>query len=167
MTLRQFFEWVQSEPSLVLYYYVFLFALTLLANYFAKSAQEPGLLRWVYAVIIYLVCIPGIFAVTLNVYFFLFEKRSIMDAELLLQFLPILMMIAILYLIKKQIQLDHIPGMEKLSSLIVIISVLLSLMWVVDRTHLYAISFVPFYYVILVLVIGILLIRNATRNLFR
>ena len=165
MTLRQFFDWVQSQPGIILYYFLILFAITLLAGWFAKDQGQTYPWNWLYAIIIYLVCIPGIFAITLSVYFFLFEKRSIMDTELLLQVLPIFMMFLTLYIIRKNVDLNYIPGFEKLSSLMLIITILLSFMWIIDRTQLYAISFVPFYYILIVLIAGIFFMRQALKKL--
>ena len=165
MTLRQFFEWVQLQPSVTIYYFLIILIITLLATMFAKEEGQLPPWNYLYAVIIYLVCIPGIFAATLSIYFFLFEKRSIMDTELLLQVLPIAMMFITLYIIRKNVNLDFIPGFEKLSSLMVIIAILLSFMWIIDRTQLYAISFVPFYYVLIILVGGIYAMRMAFRKI--
>lgn len=166
MTLQQFFSWIQQNSIFVLYYYTALLFLTLLLNSIAENKGQLYPWNWIYSTIIYLVCIPGIFAVTLNVYFFLFEKRSIMDAELLLQFLPIVMMLVTIYYIQKNVTLDDIPGFEKLFGLIWIIGVILSLMWVVDRTHLYAISFVPFYYVLIFIIASIFILRYFTKRFF-
>lgn len=165
MTLSQFFEWIQQHPTYVLYFYGAVLLLTLGLNSVSEQKSHLYPWNWLYSLIIYLVSIPGIFAITLNVYFFLFEKRSIMDAELLLQFLPVMMMIIILYYIRKNVDLDYIPGIEKLYGLIWIIAILMSLMWVVDRTHLYAISVVPFYYVLILLIGGIVSMRYFTRKL--
>lgn len=165
MTLSQFFEWIQQHPTYVLYFYGAVLLLTLGLNSVSEQKSHLYPWNWLYSLIIYLVSIPGIFAITLNVYFFLFEKRSIMDAELLLQFLPVMMMIIILYYIRKNVDLDYIPGFEKLYGLIWIIAILMSLMWVVDRTHLYAISVVPFYYVLILLIGGIVAMRYFTRKL--
>jgi hypothetical protein len=165
MTLQQFFEWIQTNPSYVVYYFLVLFLSTLALN--SLLPGEGHLSPWnrLYSYIIYAVSIPGIFAITLSVYFFLFEKRSIMETELLLQVLPIVMMILILYLINRSVDLDFIPGFEKLNSLMWIIGVVLSLMWIIDRTHIYAITFIPFYYVIMLLIGGILLMRIAFKKI--
>lgn len=164
MTLQQFFNWVQDNPMMVLYYFMFLFLLTLILNSVAE--QKGHLYPWsfIYSCIIFLVCIPGIFALTLNIYFFLFEKQSIMEADLLIQALPVLMMFVIIYFMKKNVDLDYIPGFDKLYALMWIIGIVLSLMWVVDRTHLYAISFIPFYYVLILLISGIALLRYFSRK---
>lgn len=165
MTLQQFFEWIQQHPSNVLYYYAALLLSTIALNSMSEQKSHLYPWNWLYSVIIYAVCIPGIFAITLNVYFFLFEKRSIMDTELLLQFLPVLMLFLIIYYIRKNVDLDMIPGFEKLYGLIWIMSMVIIFMWVIDRTHLYAISFVPFYYVLILLVAGIFIIRYFARKM--
>ncbi|MBK9109847.1 MAG: hypothetical protein IPM92_16110 [Saprospiraceae bacterium] len=164
MTLQQFFNWIQENPMITLYYYGGLLLAVLLLNNLAEQKAQLYPWNWMYSFIIYLVCIPGIFAVTLNVYFFLFEKRSILDAELLLQFLPIVMMFVIIYYIKRNVNLDDIPGFEKIYGLMWMISLLLCLMWVIDRTHLYAICFVPFYYVLIFLMASIFIIRYFSKK---
>lgn len=167
MTLQQFFEWIQTNPFYVVYYFLALFLSTLALT---KLVPDEGHLSpWnrLYSYIIYAVSIPGIFAITLSVYFFLFEKRSIMETELLLQVLPIVMMILILYLINRSVDLDFIPGFEKLNSLMWIIGIVLSLMWVIDRTHIYAITFIPFHYVLILLIGGILVMRIAFKKIIR
>lgn len=167
MTLQQFFEWIQTNPFYVVYYFLALFLSTLALT---KLVPDEGHLSpWnrLYSYIIYAVSIPGIFAITLSVYFFLFEKRSIMETELLLQGLPIVMMILILYLINRSVDLDFIPGFEKLNSLMWIIGIVLSLMWVIDRTHIYAITFIPFHYVLILLIGGILVMRIAFKKIIR
>lgn len=165
MTLQQFFQLIQEHPIWVVYFYGALLLGTLLLN--ALSEREGHLYPWNYgyATLVYLVCVPGIFAVTLNVYFFLFEKRPLMEADLLIQALPVLMLFVIVYLIRRNVSLDDVPGFDKLYSLVVILGILLSLMWVVDRTQLYAISFVPFYYVLLFLIAALFVIRQMWKRM--
>lgn len=57
--------------------------------------------RYIYAVLAYLTTIPGIFAFTLNLYAFLFERQSIWTMSLVMQVLPIIAMVIILIMIKK------------------------------------------------------------------
>lgn len=164
MTLQQFFNWVQDNPMMVLYYFIIVFLITIVLNSVAE--QKGHLYPWsfLYSCIIFLVCVPGIFALTLNIYFFLFEKQSIMEANLLIQALPLMMMFVIIYFVKKNVDLDYIPGFDKLYALMWIIGIVLSLMWVIDRTHLYAISFIPFSYVLILLATGIVLLRYLSRK---
>ncbi len=88
-----------------------------------------------------------------------------MDSDLLIQVFPILSMIFTLWLIRRQVDLDYIPGFDKLSGLAMIIGIILTMMWVLDRTHIYSISFMPFPVVLLLIVAAVLLVRFFTKKL--
>ncbi len=165
MTLGEFFELCGRNPALLLGYFLVIPLIAFLALLFSKDQGHLAPWKYLYSVLIYMVCLPGIFAVTLSVYLFLFERRSIMDTNMYTQVLPILSMIFTIILIKKQVNLDDVPGFGKLSGLITVISVMMVIMWIIDKTHIYSITFMPFYVVVLILVVGFLLIRAGFRQI--
>ncbi|MBP7240352.1 MAG: hypothetical protein KBA14_09005 [Saprospiraceae bacterium] len=165
MTLGEFFEWSGNNPALLLGFFFLVPFLALLALFFSKEEGHLSPWKYLYSVLIYLVAIPGIFAVTLSIYLFLFERRSIMDTNLFTQVLPIVSMLATFILIRKQVDLDLVPGFGKLSGLITIIGVLMVLMWIIDKTHIYSITFMPFWAVILILIAGFLLVWSGLKRL--
>jgi hypothetical protein len=165
MTLGDFFELCGKNPGLLLGYFILIPLIAFLALLFSKDQSHLSPWTYLYSVLIYLVCLPGIFAVTLSVYFFLFERRSILDTNMYTQVLPILSMIFTIILIKKQVNLDVVPGFDKLSGLMTIIGVLMVIMWIIDKTRIYSITFMPFYVVVLILVVGFLLIRSGFRRI--
>jgi hypothetical protein len=164
MTLGEFFALCGENPKLVLGFFLLIPLIALLALFFSKGQGHQSPWKYLYTLLIYLVCLPGIFAVTLNVYLFLFEQRSIMDVNIYTQLLPVVSMLATILLIRKQVDLDLVPGFDKLSGLFTIISILIVIMWVLDKTHIYAITFMPFYVVVLILIAGFLLLRAGFRN---
>ncbi len=133
--------------------------------FFSKGQRHLSTWKYLYSVLIYLVAIPGIFAVTLSIYLFLFERRSIMDINIYTQILPVVSMMATFILIRKQVDLDLVPGFDKLSGMVIILAVLMIVLWVLDKTHIFSIMIIPFYVVILMLVAGFLVIRMALRRL--
>lgn len=165
MTLGEFFEWTGEHPFLLLSFFIGIPLISLLAGAFSKGEGHLSPWKYLYATLIYLTAIPGIFAVTLSIYLFLFERRSIMDTNLYTQVLPIFSMIATLLIIKKQVDLDLVPGFDKISGLILIIASLMVLMWIIDKTHIYAITFLPFYVVILILLASFFVIRLGMRRI--
>ena len=165
MTLQDFFIWVQSSPTYTLAYFIAIPAIALLAGIFAKEEGHLSPWKYLYSFLIYLVCIPGIFAVTLNIYFFFWERRSVMNAELLLQVLPILSMILTLFIIKRNVNLDFVPGFDKLSGFMMIIGILLTMMWILDRTHFFVFASMPFSTVLIILIGGILVIRYSLKKI--
>jgi len=69
----------------------------------------------------YLASILGIFAITLNVYLFLFERQSIWDMHLVTQLLPIAAMVGTLIIIKRNVPFEFIPAFRKLSGFVMLV----------------------------------------------
>lgn len=159
MTLQEFFGLIGENPSYVLLYFAMLPLTAFLAGIMGQGegAQSPW--KYLYSVLIYLVSVPGIFAFTLNVYLFLFERRSVLDSDIYIQILPIISMIATLLIIRKNVSYKDIPGFDKLSGLVMMILATFAFMWLLDRTHIYVFSYLPFWQAILIFVVIFLLIR--------
>jgi hypothetical protein len=164
MNLQDFFNWIGSNPKIVLFYFlcipIFASLIGFLAN--EKASSAPSL--YLYSSLIYLVSIPGIFAMTLNIYLFLFERKSVFDANVYLQILPIFSMIATLIIIRNKVDLNLVPGFDRISGLITMITCAICFMWFLDRTHIYVFSYMPFWQVAAILIGLILIMRVGWKN---
>ncbi len=145
MTLREFFELLAQNPSILIFFFIACPLTAFLASWLGKGEGHITPWKYLYSVLVYLICIPGIFAVTLNIYLFLFERQSIFDSDIWTQILPIFSMVATLLLIRKNVTFDQVPGFGKLHGLMLMIMVILILMFLLDRTHIFVITIVPFY----------------------
>ena len=154
MTLGEFFVKVGESPSIILFYFIAIPAIAFIMWMWTKDEGHKAPWVYIYSLLIYLVCIPGIFAITLSAYLFLFERKSIFDTDVFLQILPLLSMVITLWLVKLNVEFKEIPGFGRISSLMLVITVVMSLLWILEKTHIFAITFVPFQYVI-ILMLGI------------
>lgn len=149
MTLRDFFTLLATNPEVLIFFFVACPLTALLASWLGRGEGHITPWKYLYSSLVYIICIPGIFAITLNVYMFLFERQSVFDMDIWTQILPIVSMILTLLLIRKNVSFDQVPGFGKIHGLMVMIGAILVLMWLIDRTHIIAISFIPFHQVIL------------------
>jgi FlaA1/EpsC-like NDP-sugar epimerase len=138
----------------------------LLASIFGRNEGAKSPWKQLYTVLVYLTCIPGIFAVTLNVYLFLFERQSVFDTNIFTQILPIFSMIITLWLVRKNVSFDDIPGFDKIGGLIMIIAALIIFMWFLEKTHILAITVVPFSYFLILFIVLLVIIRFGWKKLF-
>ncbi|MFK7809127.1 MAG: hypothetical protein AB8F74_15095 [Saprospiraceae bacterium] len=154
MTLKEFFELLANEPYIILFYFLLIPFTAFLAGIMGKNEGHLTPWKYLYSVLIYLVCVPGIFAITLNIFLFLFEKQPIMQTDVYTQILPILSMVGTLMIIRNNVSYDQIPGFGKLSGMMMMIFAVLLLMWGLDRTRIYIVAFtrMPFYYVLIIFV---------------
>lgn len=167
MTLREFFTWIGEHPSDVLLYFFGIPLVALLCSIFGKGEGHLSPWKYLYSLLIFGVCIPGIFSVALSVYNFLFERGSIMDANVFTQILPVGSMFATLWAVRRNTDFDSIPGFGKLSSLMMMIASIIVVMWLLDRTHIIAFSYIPISTLLLVIVGLLLTFRFAMSNLFK
>ena len=82
MTLQEFFELLTNNPAYIIFYFSIIPFAAFLAGVLGKGEGHLTPWNYLYSALIYLVCVPGIFAVTLDVYLFLFEKQSIFELSL-------------------------------------------------------------------------------------
>ena len=94
---------------------------------------------------------------TLSIYVFVFERRSIFDTDIYTQILPIISMVATLFLIRRNVNLDLVPGFDKITGLIMMIASVFAFMWVLDKTRIWVVSYLPFWQGLLIFA-GLLLV---------
>lgn len=167
MTFRDLFDYAAAQPGVVALFLLIIPALVFLLNsQVGETAPDIWRWRYVYAALVYAACIPGMFAVTWNIYLFLFERQSIWAMNLVLQVLPILTMVATLMLIRRKLPFQYIPGFGRLSGFLTLITALIGALWFVDRLHFVAFTYVPFSYLIIGFVALLLLIHFAWNRIF-
>ena len=74
MTLRELFDYLSENPIAVIAYFAILLFTAILAGWMGKGDGHLSPWKYLYSAIVYLVCVPGIFAASLAVYLFLFEQ---------------------------------------------------------------------------------------------
>jgi hypothetical protein len=167
MTLGQFFNYLTANPYWVIIYFSIM---PLGAFLLGTSTREKGYNNpwaYIYTGLLYMVCTPAIFAVTFSIYVFFFERKSIMDVNMITQVLPVLSMLLTIYIIKKFVNLQYIPGFNKLGNLVTILATVILLLWFLEKTHIWVISFIPFHYFIILLIGLLVIIRYSWVKLSR
>jgi len=159
MTLKELFELIGENPGDILGYFLLIIISAFLGGFMGKDEGHLSPWKYFYSTLIYLVCIPGIFAVCLNIYMFLFDRGRVLDTDVYIQILPVVAMLISLLIIRKNVNLDQIPGFKNISGLMLMMFAVFALMWGIDRTRIFVVAFVniPFYFLGLIF-IGLLLI---------
>lgn len=167
MTLGEFFQSCSDNPTTLLFYFVGLPVLALMAGFFGKNEGHLSPWKYFYSTLIYLGAIPGIFAVTLSIYMFFFERGSILNANIYTQILPIISMLATFWIIRKNVSFDAIPGFDKINGLIFFLSILIILLWILEKTNIYVFTYMPFFQFLLLFAAMIFLLRFGLKRMFR
>jgi hypothetical protein len=152
MTLQDFFNFLGEHPSYVTGYFLLIPLAALLMNWISSGVGHESPWRYGYSILIFAACVPGVFSVALSVYFFLFERGSILNTNILTQVLPLISMILTISIVKRNVSLAYVPGSERISSLMMLIGATLLLMYILHKTHIIAFVMIPVQYFLLILV---------------
>jgi len=93
--------------------------------------------KYIYTVMVYWVCIPGVLSGVLTGYTLFFTRENLLDRDLTVYFLPIITMIATLVLIRKNVNFADIPGFDRISGLITVIAVTFIFVLAIQKTRLW------------------------------
>lgn len=165
MTLRDLFGYTAEHPDTLLAFFLGIPLIAILVGLFGKNEGHITPWKQLYSALVFGVCIPGILSVGMSVYFFLFERGRLMDADVFTQILPIVSMFGTLAIIGRNVSFGAIPGVERLSSLMMMIASLIVVMWLLDRTRIIAFSYIPIHVLLLVVVGALLLFRYGLRQM--
>ena len=93
--------------------------------------------KYLYSVLVYLACVPGMFAGVITAYTLFFSKDNLLDASLLVYFLPIVAMVVTLVFIRKSVSFDEVPGFDRLSGLMVMVACSFAVALVIQKTRIF------------------------------
>jgi len=164
MTLQQLFDFLGENPMYITGYFILIPLVAYMANWVCEGEGHKSPWKYLYSALIFAACVPGVFSVALSVYFFLFQRGSILSTNVLTQILPVLSMAFTISTVRRNVALEYVPGSERISSLMMLIGAVLVLMYIIDRTRLIVWVNVPVGYFLLILIGLLLVMRFAVKR---
>ena len=165
MTLNDFYHFAATHPGQVIFYFAIIPFAALLAGWMERDEAHLPPWSYLYSALLYLTGIPAILSVALLAYRWLFERGSVMEANLLLLVLPVASFLLTAALTKRQVDLRGLPGFGRLGGMVMMIVGALVIMWMIDRTRIVFFSMVKIQYLLLVFLGLLILIRLGWRRL--
>lgn len=154
MTVGDLISWLEANPWCVISYLIVMPLLALWLNWMTKDKELAGVWSILYSVLIYAICIPGIFAVSMLLHHLAFAKKgSVSNVNLLLHVAPAALMFVTIALIKKRTSLKSIPGFMGITGFMLILFGLMAIGWLLNKFRIVVFSYVPVGYLLLVLIL--------------
>ncbi|NUM52182.1 MAG: hypothetical protein HUU46_00935 [Candidatus Hydrogenedentes bacterium] len=139
MTTREFINWVAALPSWAIAAAFVAPPVVAIALRFVHGLGEGARAPWryVYALLVYWACLPGVFVAVVVGYMLFFTNENLLDQNVLLYIFPPVSMVVTLMLIRKNVSFDDVPGFDRLSGLIAVIAVTFVIILAVQKTRLW------------------------------
>jgi hypothetical protein len=138
VTTRELIHLADREPMALAGLFVAVPAIAWICGQLHKPG-EGGNTPWKYAysVLVYLTCLPGVFAGVLTGYALFFSRENLMDVSILVYILPIVSMVVTLVLTRKRVDFDQVPGFDGLSGLMVMIACSFGIVLAIEKTRIW------------------------------
>jgi hypothetical protein len=101
----------------------------------AAGVNSPW--KYIYSILGYLTCVPGMFAGVLTAYSLFFTHENLLDVSFLIYILPIVSMVVTLVLIRKSVSFEAVPGFDRLSGLMVMIACSFAIALAIEKTRIF------------------------------
>jgi len=139
MTLQQLIDMISDiNPLIILAIALSPPMLAILFGFFhSKESRIKSPLKYLYALLVYAVCIPGIFAGVLTAYSLFFIRKNLLQLNMFVYFVPILCMIVTLGLISRHVSWDQIPGVDRLYALMIVLVLSFSIALAIQKTNIF------------------------------
>ena len=100
-----------------------------------QGGSDPW--KYFYAMLVYLACVPGMFAGVLTAYTLFFSRENLLDTNPFVYFLPIVSMVVTLVLIRKNVAFEEVPGFDRLSGLMVMVACSFAIALAIQKTKIW------------------------------
>lgn len=166
MTLNQLFAAAGQHPLVMLGVFLALpLGCWVLGMLHGPRSAKRSPWRYLYAVMVYAACIPGMLAAVVLLYSLFFVSQSLLDLDLLVHVLPIASMVATLLVIRSRLSFAEIPGFDRLSALMVILGVSFAVALAVQRTRIWVLFGASFLTLLVIALLTFVLLMWAWRRL--
>jgi len=138
MSVEEFLLWSARRPLVPVAIFLGIPALSwVVARLHDRQQAAESPWKYVYSTLIHVSSIPGVFAAVVVAYTFLFTRESLLKLDVVVTFLPIVSMIVTLVVIARRVDLDRLPGFDRLWGLITLLAVSFVIALILDRLRVW------------------------------
>lgn len=122
MTIEDLLTYLTIDKTGLFLFFILLPIITILITVVSSGRSLEKPYSYVYSVLLFVVCIPGVLSVTLWVYSMFFERKAIWQLPFFVYYLPIIIMAICIYILKKKrISIRRLPWTGELYEFLVLL----------------------------------------------
>jgi hypothetical protein len=138
VTVRELLQWAGGYPWLLLALCAAPpLLVALIGRIHGRGGGGRAPWKYLYSAAVYVASVPGTLAAVLAGYTLFMLRESFLDVNLLVYGLPIISMVVTLALTSRTVEFDQIPGFDRLSGLIVLLTLTFVIVLFVAKTRIW------------------------------
>ncbi|MDC8004858.1 hypothetical protein POV27_12420 [Aureisphaera galaxeae] len=167
MTLQNIIDQYGQFPKWIIGYYVVVILFSLLGLLTVSKNNFKAPISYGYTALVYLATIPGVFSVMLVAYNLFFLRANLLQLNIAVYFVPIIGMLLSLMIIHRTVPMSEIPGFDRLSGLILVITMAFILTYILQRMFFGVLFIGSFTHLILLFLVILVLLRLGWKRVFK
>ncbi len=165
MTVEDIIHFLGNYPYFILGYFLLLLSIAIVGFVVLKKQTLTRPIKIVYSILLQAVAIPGILSGLLLIYNVFFLRTNALQLNIFIYYLPLIFTIVTLLIIHRTVELESIPGFDRLSGLSFIITGALIVTYLLQRLF-FGVFFVgQFSYLIAFFIVIFLLLKLGWNKL--
>jgi len=168
MSIAELIEYLgrHSRELLIFFVAIPLFSL-IYGQVVSRGKERLSPHKYVFAALIYLTCVPGIFAAVITAYSLFFLRENLLTVNYTVYFLPIISMIITIAVIRKYADLDKIPGFDRLKGLMLLLALTFIIALLLIRLRVWILFGGSMASLLIIIALIFLLLRWSARMLLQ
>ena len=140
MTPRQWIDLIATEPQWVGGFLAVLPVLALALGFaHRRGAGNDAPWKYLYSILVYAACIPGMLGAVLILYLLLFVGENLLDINALLTVAPVASMGVTLAIAGRNVDFGPLPGFGRLSGLMTVLGLTFAALFALSRTRIWVV----------------------------
>lgn len=160
MSLQDLINWFGDNQTSILGYFAVLLILSLVLITITNDKNFNSI-KYLLSAVIYAVTVPGILSAIIILYSLFILNANLLNVNVVVYFVPVIAMILTLVIINKKIPMRRIPGFDRLSGLMIMISVAFSIVFVLQKTYFGIFLFGGFTQLLVVFAVLLIVLKVA------
>jgi hypothetical protein len=122
MTIEDFLTYITNDKAGLFLFFILLPIVTIIITIISagRSLEKPY--SYLFSILLFVVCIPGVLSITLWVYSMFFERKAIWELPFFVYYLPVIVMAVCIYILKKKrIPIRRLPWSGELYEFLVLL----------------------------------------------
>jgi len=137
MTIEDLLVYLTNDKTALFLFFILLPILTIIITSISagRSLEKPY--SYLYSILLFTVCIPGVLSITLWVYSMFFERKAIWQLPFFVYYLPIIIMTSCIYILKKKrIPIRRLPWSGELYEFLVLLIITFASILIIMKLHI-------------------------------
>ncbi|WMX16265.1 hypothetical protein [Aureispira sp. CCB-E] len=137
MTIEDLLTYITNDKTALFLFFILLPILTIIITAISRGRSLEKPYSYLYSMLLFEVCIPGVLSITLWIYSMFFERKALWQLPFFIYYLPVIIMVLCIYILKKKrVSIRRLPWTGELYEFLVLLIITFASLLIIMKLHI-------------------------------